>query len=472
VKARLIAVGMVLALVAGACGSRVSTQDIEAADAGSGRNGVAQQPGGPAATAPPGEQSTEGMFGTLASPCGPGDASGATDIGVTDTEIKIVTIADPGGLKPGLNQGVFDSMKAFEQWCNEQGGINGRLLKVELRDAKLTEYQAQVRYGCENAFSLVGGIGVLDETGAQDQVDCRLPNVPAAAVSPEQTGADFTYQPMPNPANSYLVGPARWVAREYPDAITRAAALRTKLSITEAQSNRLMEAYETEGFNFTYVDSSNIGETNWAPLVLAMKNQGIEYMTLTSSFEEIIPLQREMALQGFSPEIVELETNFYNLKYPQQAGPVADGTVVRLTVWPFEEADQNPAMAEFLRALERAVPKAESELLAVQAWSAALLWATAVKELGSDVTRQGLLEKLSEVHEWDGGGLHGRSDPGARKPAPCYLILRVEDGGFVRQYPLPDRDAEVYEQGKGFDCDPDNVVALAGSYGAGAKAKN
>ncbi|WP_334142570.1 ABC transporter substrate-binding protein [Rhabdothermincola sp.] len=468
-KTRLLAVGLVLALVAAACGSRASRQEVQSADANSGLSGNAQNStGGPAAG--PGGTSQPGMFGTLPSPCGPGDASGATDVGVTDTEIKVVTIADPGGAKPGLNQGVFDSMKAFEKWCNEQGGINGRKLKVELRDAKLSEYQAQVKYGCENALALVGSMGVLDQTGAQDQVDCGLPNVAAAAVSPEQTGADFTFQPLPNPVDSYLVGPAQWVARTYPDVIKNAAALRTKLSITEIQSNRLIEAYKTVGFNFTYVDSANIGETNWAPLVLSMKNQGVTYMTLTSSFEEIIPLQRTMDQQGLHP-VVELEANFYNLKYPQQAGSVADGTFVRLTTWPFEEADQNPAMAEYLRALKAAVPNAEPELLGVQAWSAALLWATAVKELGSDVTRAGLIEKLSQIHQWDGGGLHGTSDPGANKPAPCYIIMKVEGGGFVRQYPKPDTDAAVYDRGHGFDCSPSNIVALTGNYGSGAKAE-
>ncbi len=122
----------------------------------------------------------------------------------------------------------------------------------------------------------------------------------------------------------------------------KAAALRSKLSITENQSNRLVEAYEQVGFDFTYVEAAAIGETNWAPLVIAMKNQDVGFMTLTSSFEEAIPLQNEMALQGFEPDLTELETNFYNAKYPAQAGSVADGTIVRLTVLPFEEADRNP----------------------------------------------------------------------------------------------------------------------------------
>ena len=177
--ASLIAMVTALALLAGACGTRLSDQEIEAA-AGS-QNGAAT---GSASSGPSTTPEGGATFGTIASPCGPGNAKGATDVGVTDSEIHIVTIADPGNTaKPGLNQGVFDSMSAFEKWCNDQGGINGRRLVVEQRDAGLFEYATQVKYACENAVSLVGGIGALDDLGAQDQVNCGLPNVPAAAVT-------------------------------------------------------------------------------------------------------------------------------------------------------------------------------------------------------------------------------------------------------------------------------------------------
>src|SRR5699024_8201170 len=83
-----------------------------------------------------------GDFGDLEGVCGPGDASGATDQGVTDEAVQVGTIADPGfDGRPGLNQEIFDAAEVFVQWCNEAGGINGRRIEVELRDAKLSEYK-------------------------------------------------------------------------------------------------------------------------------------------------------------------------------------------------------------------------------------------------------------------------------------------------------------------------------------------
>ena len=97
----------------------------------------------------------------------------------------------------------------------------------------------------------------------------------------------------------------------------------------------------------------------------------------------------------------------------------------------------------------------------MQAWSAGLLFATAAKTLGDDLTRENLLAALKDIHEWDGGGLHGTSDPGANKGAPCLLFTQVVDGAFQRLHP---------EDATTFDCNPDYAIALEGDYGEGAKA--
>jgi ABC-type branched-subunit amino acid transport system substrate-binding protein len=166
-----------------------------------------------------------------------------------------------------------------------------------------------------------------------------------------------------------------------------------------------------------------------------------------------------MAEQEFHPTFFDLETNYYNGEYLEAAGDAAEGTFVRLTAWPFEEPDQNPATQQYLDALRRTngddvVP----EMLGVQSWSAGLLFATAAKAAGADLTRDRLLEELQAITEWDGGGLHGLNNPGGNESAGCFLIVEVVDGEFVRRYP-----------DEGFDCDPDNRVQLEGDYGEGAR---
>ncbi len=463
-----------LSLLATACGTRVPDADFATVGDGLGGGGASSGGGGGGAVASGGGASgsgvasgSEGKFGTLDIPCGPGDTSSytATDKGVTKDTIAITTISDPAadGPKPGIDQGVFDSMEAFSKWCNELGGINGRKLKLTLRDAGILKYKEQVLAACAEDFALVGGMGILDNLGAQDQVDCGLPNVPGVAVNPEQTGADLTYQSLPNLAWRYNVGPTDWVKQRFPDSIQKAAAIYTNLSVAKIQSDRLAEAYTKRGFTFVSRPAADISEANWGPKVSDMKNKGVTFMSLTSSFEEVVPLAKAMKAQNFKP-VVELETNYYNDKFPKATDGEADGFFVRSHTWPLEEADKNPAAQQYVEILTKYKKDAVKEFLGVQAFSSALLWATAVKKLGANVTRDGLERELQNTHYWDGGGLQAPSDPGARTVTACFVIMKVEGDHFVREYPLPDKDADVYNNkvAKGMAC-PDNAfVELTG----------
>ncbi len=461
VKVRVVGIAVLVALVAVACGSR--TDNSSSPD-----EGAEEQ----SSTTVAAQGSAEGMFGTIESPCGDGDASGATDVGVTDDAITITSVSDSGGQVGGLNKGVDDSAKAFVKWCNDQGGINGRQIKLEMRNAELFNYGSVVTQACSDSVSMVGGIAVFDDSGAQLQVDCGLPNVPAAAVSSIQAGADLTYLPLPGPPNQLFTGAAQWVREHYPHVITSAGMVRQDVASIDYIAKRVKEAYTSLGFNFIYDGVAAIGEANWSTFVIDMKAKGVEFMTLESSWEEIVNLQAAMAQQDFRPEVTQQETNFYQLQYPAKADGNAEGTYVQLTTWPFGEADDNPGMATYLQALEAAVPGAVPEQLGLQGWSAMLLWSTAVKSLGSDVTRANIADALADIHAWDGGGIQGTSDPGANKGSPCFILMQVQGDGFARVFPTKDADAATFEQGKGFSCNPDYIVDLTTDFDNGARAAN
>lgn len=456
-RVRLLSILAVLALVAAACGSRASDEDAAQADE------AAQEGGDSGDTAEGDGDSSDGesdsaavMFGTLESPCGPGDASGETDIGVYDDRIEIATISDPGGPVPGLNQSIFDSMAAFVDWCNDQGGVNGRPLDLTLLDAKLTDYRAQVDQACTFAFALVGDGGALDELGAQETVDCGLPSVPTYTVSAQKANSDLMYQSVPNPPGSYRVGPGRWLAEENPEMMDKAASIWGNIPITKTQQDRHVEGYESIGYDFIYQTATNVNEVNYGPVIRAMKDAGVEYFTFTATYEEAVVILQQMRDQNFTP-LVDLEANMYDAGFPESGGSAVEGAYVRIGMWPFEEADENEAMSTYLEILEGSSPVAGPAMLGAQGFSSGLMFATAVKALGSDVTRAGLLDELSQITEWDGGGMFGVSNPAENEGSDCFIVMQVQDGEYVRAYPE-----------EGFACPDDSVVELTGDYGTGA----
>src|SRR5499426_1435395 len=143
---RLLAVLATLTVLAAACSS----------DRGDDPTATGEGDGNGETTAPA-EDAAADHFGTLASPCGEGDASGSTDQGVTDDQIVIGYGDDAGfSLSPGLSHETSDAIATMIDWCNEQGGINGRQIVGNYYDAAITNVVNATTEACSQVFMLVG----------------------------------------------------------------------------------------------------------------------------------------------------------------------------------------------------------------------------------------------------------------------------------------------------------------------------
>jgi hypothetical protein len=80
-----------------------------------------------------------------------------------------------------------------------------------------------------------------------------------------------------------------------------------------------------------------------------------------------------------------------------------------------------------------------------------LLWATAARSCGADLTRQCVLDELATITTWTGGGLHARANPADNIPPNCVTVLRMDGTAFVQALPE--------EQGD-FACDPSYVATV------------
>ena len=118
---------------------------------------------------------------------------------------------------------------------------------------------------------------------------------------------------------------------------------------------------------------------------------------------------------------------------------------------PFEQAGSNPATQQYVDLVEAAGNK--PALLGAQATSAFLLWATAAKECGADLTRQCVLDNLAEITSWTGGGLHAETNPAENIPPACVMVLRMDGTTFVQDAPSTEGE---------FACNPDYVQKVTG----------
>ena len=448
VIARTVICALALAMVGAACSRSES-------DSGGGSSTTTTGGGGASAS---------GSFAGLGKVCGPGSAKGATALGVTDTEIRVGTVADPGFAgRPGLDQELHDAATVFTKWCNDAGGIAGRKIKVDLLDAKLTEYRQRILEACGQDFSLVGGGAVFDDAGQKDRLDCLLPDIAGYVVSPQARGSDLLVQVMPNPNNEINNGDMQWLAKEFPDAAKHVAAMTAGLPSTIVVKDQAVEGGKAAGMTIVADIQYNAnGENTWAPIVQALKSKGVKGILWTGEPENLAKLEQGLKDANYPMDFIRPDANHYDQKLLDTGGKAIENTFVHAQIYPFEQAAQNPATQQYLALFKKYLPNGKAKsYLGVQAFSAWLLFAKGATACGSKLTRACILDKTKQVGgtSWTGGGLHGASNVREQQATECFTVFKASPNGFS----LPNIGANdsIY------NCSPSNVLQLKGDYGKG-----
>ncbi|MBP7403869.1 MAG: ABC transporter substrate-binding protein [Candidatus Microthrix sp.] len=412
----------------------------------------------------PNEQTTAaGDFGDLKGVCGPGDASGATAQGVTDDAIQVGTIADPGFVgRPGLNQEIFDSAEVFTAWCNDAGGINGRKIEDVERDAKLTEYKQRITESCQEDFMLVGSGGVFDETGQEERLRCMLPEIPGFQVSPEARASELSVSPVPAAIDELQVGLFRYLEDEFPGSTDRVGFLTGNIGSLVFVDAQAQDAAKQLGWTSVYKAQYNsTGEASWTPFAEALSSDKVEGVVYTGEPEGLAKLLQAMADIGYEPKWILAGTNVIDQGFIDVGGAAVKNVYAVASVVPPFLAEDNPATQQYLDLFGEFLPDGKDEaLLGYQAFSGWLLFAGAVKQCGSDVTRTCVYDAARKVTDWTGGGLHAEANPSKDQGPECMMVVEATPKGFV----IPDD----FEPNDGlFSCSKDNIIKLTGDYGSG-----
>ena len=443
-----------LALLAAACGA--SGEDPEGAES-------------PATTAAANAGGDDAAFGDLDELCGPGDFTVAADEagarGADQLRIGIATDR-ASTVRPGLNKEMWDASVAFVDWCNEQGGVGGlQIDPVELSGA-LFDVEAAMTTACSQVFAMVGGGFAQDDLvfSGKDGSDfhrCGMIDIPAYAVSPDKADSNGQVQPVPNPGTTMANTWIRDFAELFPEAARSAVVVYGELPSLE----QIKDAYVTmlDELEIPVVDTlpyQVVGMSDWTPLARRVMDSGATTMLFVGEPANATALTASLTQQGWEGRPL-FETNMYDQQLFAQGAEAVEGSVIRLTSNPLEEAERWPATQKYLELLER-VDDAKVGLLGLQSISAWLLFVTAANACGAAndgvLDRTCILEQAAEQEDWTGGGLHGPTDPaphGEAVTSSCGMLVIARDGRFERLF--PELGGEGDDVG-GFHC-PDNGVS-------------
>jgi len=463
-------VAFAIALVATACSSG-TTSDIADTTTTIGQSADEFFADGSQDSPQDASNSTVAPAGTTADPCA-GVTTEATDIGVTADALTVLVAADVNNpVAPGLFKDAWTGVQAWADRINVNGGLACRQVKVIKFDTLLNPNEsanAQIS-ACENALAMVGttALFVFDTRKMNTCADqagnpIGLPDIAQLTTEVAHQCSPTTF-PVVAPQGSCpydggirkfteRVGEIRWFQNNIEPDLRGVFLVPGDLPSIRQASITTIRAMEEAGVDniAEFAVSGADLQPVFTPFVQAIADNGANFARTGSNDQSLIKWRSEAAAQGVEAEIWVCTIACYTQSIFEAGGDVIDGTYLTIFAIPFEEADTNAELQAYVDSVSN--PAA----FGLNAWASGVMFEDAVNSIVeadgvNGITRQSLLDELATVTSFDAHGMLGPVNPSAKTSGPCFVILQMAKGEFVRIHPA--------ERGT-LDCDKANLATI------------
>ncbi len=415
---RMVAFGIFCLLVLAACGTPATP---------------GQAPGGttsaPAASAP-----TAGAAAPAAPTAPAATTGGAATPGVTDTEVVIGSWGPQDG--PAGAYGVIDrTIDAYFKKVNEEGGVNGRQIKFiyENDSYEPAKTVAAVKKLVEEdkVFALVAGLGTRNNLAVMDYLIQN--NVPHVAPA---TGSTSMAMPLKKNVFALQVN------------YTIEATLLTRYALDTLGSKKFAVFYQNDAFGKEGLDTINAelkrrglpeavavsyetADTNFSAQALKLQNSGADTVILWAVPKPGGSVISEMDKIGFKPKLLSSAV-INDPAIFKLAGPGIEGLTI--TSWLPEFNDtSNPKIVEYQAFMKKYAPNEQIGGFSLSGYTQAQLMTEALKRAGKDLTREGLIQALESMQNWDGAVVPSISySPTDHQGAESVFFQQATNGQFVK----------------------------------------
>ncbi len=479
-RRRFFAALLVLVTVAAACGGRLSEAEISAelAADGTGVGGAdvsRSQHAGADSTSSDADQSVDALSGNESSTVdGGGNSSGgvggraseggarpstpeaaapqggnggATDVGVTASEIILGNVSTLSGPVPGLFRGALVGTQAAYAHQNSQGGLFGRTFKVVSGDDNFDAGQNRSRHKelKDKVFAFSGSFSLSDIAGVPEIDGSGVLDVGRALAKGRQDLATHI-SPFPFDVGWPTTGCDYLKARFGTDKIKRMAIFWGNADAARANAAWQQQACESVGFEFVYGREFQATETNFTTDAIQMQGKDVEGYLIVFDVTGIARFMKSMEQQGFVPPMRYPSPAAYDSGLFKAAGGAdpLNGAIIGMgnALYLGQDAATVPEVRLFLDWMAKIDPSQKVDIFAFYGWLSGRLMIEAMKEVGPNVTRDGVLQQLQSMHAWDNFGMTEPLDIGAKRPGVCETYLEIVKGQFTRVQPAD-----------GFQCD-------------------
>jgi ABC-type branched-subunit amino acid transport system substrate-binding protein len=376
----------------------------------------------------------------------PGGNGGATAAGVTANSITVGNISDVGGPVPGLFAGGPKGVEAYFNYVNSQGGVYGRMLKLQAMDDQLQCSQNEANYADSigSVFGYVGSWSLDDNCGAQ--VVHAHPNVPMVQtyLSQEMQALPNAFGVAPYSVDVYS-GPYAYFKQKFPQDITAVGTLVGNQASAVAAWNHAQAAMQSYGYKVKYQDRFPPAQSNFTTDVIRMKAEGVKMVWLLAvNAPDAAIFASEAAEQNFKPQVWVCPVCYFGGYISESGGPSSvGGHYAYVSTADFLSDPGVPEVSAFIHWLSVTDPKFVPDEFSAYSWANAALFVHALEAAGPNLTQTAVVNALRATNVFNDGGMVTSAHIGTRTPSPCYNILQIQNGNWTK----------VDDPPAGFRCD-------------------
>jgi ABC-type branched-subunit amino acid transport system substrate-binding protein len=384
-------------------------------------------------------------------------AQDASTTGITPSTITVGNVSIISGPVPGLFEGAPIGVKAYFDYINSKGGVDGRKLEVDSKDDAFSgqQNQTETQDAINSDFAMVGSFSLFDGYGCKAlATDTAVPDVSVTLDS--GTNAlpnDFSAQPL---SGQEVLGPIAYYKKHYPKDTT-VGAIVSDVASAENQMSEQFAALKNQGYTVAYVDDVNPLQTDFTTDVINMKNKGVDAVDLTGlDWQDAAIFVQNAATQNWHPGLIFSGGPVYADQFIAHAGGPGVTSGIQIgqvfSLYLGQDEKSLPADKEFLSYVKKVNPSWVPDLYTLYGWASADMFVQALKAAGPHPTRGAVLAQLKKITSFDANGLMATVDPAAKTISPCFMMADIKNGNFVRELPT----------GSGFDCNG-KVFAASGA---------
>ena len=346
--------------------------------------------------------------GAASGPAVKGAAAAVPNAGVSGGVIRIGSVITQTG--PGRSIPMAHSVSAWARWVDSHGGINGHTISLDLRDDQGNpdtgaSYYHDFASGSSAVFAMVGECAPVTDEQMTGYINANhLVMVGECQEPPDAYTSPYIWLIGPTPFQNGQLGAKLMVAlQHWPTSGNKVALVCLNDPSTQKVCDGAAAYYGKNALWNGGPQEEAIYDNNYQSLITQWCSAGVTdvHMVLEpGSTQRYLYAAQNQSCNGrpWNPP------TFNNLVIDDGIAhyPNADGMMVGT---PFTPLDQTgtPGMQRLTSTYQTYYPDEKIDLYAQVSWSYCLLFEHALQLMGSNVTKQNLVDTLNAIHNWDSG---------------------------------------------------------------------